>query len=190
YNLDFQEATPRLWNACETMRESLKVLSELTRGLNVRTEGVNKSILNFMTATEVANMLVRKYAIPFRVAHKIVGSLVKALVESGKTLSDVTPSLLAEVSAGFLGQPVQVKEEDLHSAMSLVGFVESHGVRGGPSRREVERMLPERKLLLSKFKEELLRLKGLLDFSKDKLDSLARLYRSYPQKDAGYDRKV
>jgi len=190
YNLDFQEATPRLWDACEVMRESLKVLSELVRGLKVKVENIDKPIYSFMAATEVANMLVRKYGIPFRVAHKIIGSLVKILLESGKTLKDVTPRLLAEVSANFLSNPIQVKEEDLHIAVSLAGFLESHSVRGGPSRREVKRMLSERKILLSKFRDETLRLKETLSSSRDRLNSLAKLYSLTSLKERGYDSKV
>ncbi|MEM2714825.1 MAG: argininosuccinate lyase [Candidatus Bathyarchaeia archaeon] len=181
YNLDFQEATPRLWDACSVVRESLKLLSELTRGLKVKAEVSDKPFLSFMAATELANMLVRSYHLPFRVAHKIVGSLVKTLIDSGKTLSDATPPLLAEISARFLDQPIYVGEEDLRGAVSLRGVVDSHKIRGGPSRDEVERMLSERTLSLGRFREVVSRLRKEIIASRDKLNSMVRSYVSAPK---------
>lgn len=178
YNLDFQEATPRLWDACDITRESLKLLSELIRGVRVKVEVLDRPLLGFMAATEVANMLVREYGLPFRVAHKIVGYLVKVLIDSGKTLSDATPSLLAEVSSHLLGKSIDVREEDLRRVINLKGSLESHEVRGGPSKSEVKRMLSERIRLLGSFKEEVSSLRERITSSKSKLSSIVRLCAS------------
>ncbi|MEM2321460.1 MAG: argininosuccinate lyase [Candidatus Bathyarchaeia archaeon] len=178
YNLDFQEATPKLWDACDIARESLKLLSDLIRGVRVKVEVFNRPFLGFMAATEIANMLVREYNLPFRVAHKIVGYLVKVLINSGKTLSDVTPSLFAEVSSHLFKKPINVREEDLRRIISLEGFLESHGVKGGPSSSEVKRMLSERIHSLDSFKEEVASLRKRITSSKSKLSSIVRLYAS------------
>lgn len=187
YNLDFQEATPRLWRACEVIRESLKLLSELVKGLRVRGGAPEKPFLSFMVATELANMLVRDYGLPFRVAHKIVGSLVKTMIDSGRTLYDITPSILANVSSYFLNKPIQVRDEDLQRVMSLRGFIDSHRVRGGPAGDEVKRMLLERTRSLSEFKKSILHLKELIEESKSKLNSTAKLYSS---ESSSHDSKV
>ena len=47
-----------------------------------------------VAATDVADLLVRK-GMPFREAHGVVGGLVRAALESGRTLSELEPRELA-----------------------------------------------------------------------------------------------
>ena len=51
----------------------------------------------FLAATDVADLLVRR-GVPFREAHGIVGGLVRAAVERGKKLSELTDEELAELA--------------------------------------------------------------------------------------------
>ena len=85
YNLDFQEITPKLWEATEIVKQSLQMLSLLVPSLKVNGDIMKKSNQSFASATELANILVRKYKIPFRSAHRAVGALVKSLI-SGNLL--------------------------------------------------------------------------------------------------------
>jgi len=144
YNLDFQEATPKLWSAAETAQRCLRMLSEIILNLKVHSTATLRSDLSFMAATEIANMLVRNHNVPFRTAHRIVGAIVKNLVENRLSLRDLTPKLLAEISGRFLKEPLKVEREKLMHIVDLSKCVESHNVRGGPSKMEVERMLRER----------------------------------------------
>lgn len=178
YNLDFQEATPRLWEACNVIREALKILSEVIKGLKVKTENLSKPFLSFMAATELANLLTRECGLPFRLAHKLVGHLVRVLVESGRSLNDVTPALIAEISCSLIGKPINIGEESLRRAINLAGVVESHGVRGGPSRGEVERMLADRLLSLGRLRERLSQLRGHIVALRSRLNSIAASYAS------------
>ncbi|MEM2351637.1 MAG: argininosuccinate lyase [Thermoproteota archaeon] len=188
-NLDFPEATPKLWEACGIMFGSLKMLSDLIRGLRVKSIS-EKLSLSFMAATELANTLTRNYNVPFRLAHRIVGALVRELIESGKTFNEVTSGLLAEVSAHHLDRPIYVRQEELAKATSLESFVESHAVRGGPSRREVERMLSERRHLLESFRGDLCRMRLRINESMEKLNYVVKLYSSALYSEAGYNSKV
>ncbi|RJS94202.1 argininosuccinate lyase [Candidatus Bathyarchaeota archaeon] len=144
YNLDFQEATPKLWSATETVQRCLKMLSEIILNLKVHSVATLRSDLSFLAATEIANMLVRDHNVPFRTAHRIVGALVKNLVENELSLGDLTPKLFAEVSGRFLKSPLKVEKEELMRIVDLSKCVESYNVKGGPSKIEVERMLKER----------------------------------------------
>ncbi len=174
YNLDFQEATPKLWNALDTMKESLGMLMELIKNLKVKETVINKPFMSFLAATEIANMLVRDYGIPFRTAHKIVGALVKNLIGNGKTLLDATSKDLAEASASAIQKPLLIREEDLKKSIDLRRIVEMHNVRGGPSRSEVERMIKQRKKLLNHLKAEISSRKRKIEASINELDSLAK----------------
>jgi len=141
YNMDFQEVTPKLWEAFETARSCLAMFSKLVPDLEVGSTFPAKPALTFITSTELANMLVRNHKVPFRTAHRIVGAVVKKLLEEDRSLNDLTPELLAQVSKEILESPLNVEAKEVQSAVDPSSFIESHKVRGGPSEREVGRML-------------------------------------------------
>ncbi|MCX8170537.1 MAG: argininosuccinate lyase [Candidatus Bathyarchaeota archaeon] len=180
YNLDFQEATPKLWDACRIMRESLIMLSNLILSIRVKEEAIKKPYLSFLTATELANMLARNHNIPFRLAHKIVGALVKALINEGKTLHNATPEKLAEISKEILSSssPVHVSAEELRRATDPTWFVESHSARGGPSRSEVKRMITSRRTVLNQYKSSVEALRKRIKESISILNTIAETYTS------------
>ncbi len=98
YNLDFQEITPKLWESIDSVRASLDMLHKLAPKLKVTEDVSEKALKNFVAATELANLLVRKYNVPFRSAHKIVGAIVKDLLDAKKTFADATPQMLQKGS--------------------------------------------------------------------------------------------
>jgi len=170
YNLDFQEATPILWRAIENIQRCLKILAKIIPNLKVHLEAVERPELSFMAATELANMLVKDYGVPFRSAHRIVGATVKNLMDRGMSLKDLTPEMLAELSSEILGLQIHVKKEDLARIIDISGCVESCNVKGGPSRKEAERMLRERRALLSDSKMWIQEKKDRLEAAEETLN--------------------
>jgi argininosuccinate lyase len=162
YNLDFQEITPKLWESLETVAASLDMLSKLVKNLKVSKDVFSKSVLQFSTTTELANVLVRKYNVPFRTSHKIVGTLVKTLLDKELTLSDVTSELLQKAAQDSADLDLNVKEMDIQESIDPVKFVESHKAKGGPSPAEVKRMLKDRKQLMTQSKSNLKEIKSKL----------------------------
>jgi argininosuccinate lyase len=144
YNMDFQEITPALWQSLETVKTCLSMLAKITPNLKVKQNVLEKPVLTFLMATELANILVRNHKIPFRTSHRIIGALVKTLLGEGKSLQDVTPELVAEVSKQILGSALIVKKQEIHDAVEPSLVVESHRTRGGPSPKEVKRMMAVR----------------------------------------------
>ena len=155
YNLDLQELTPKLWESLETVSASACMLSELAKNLNVNKDIFSKQILNYSTTTELANLLVKKYDVPFRTAHKIVGTVVKTLLANKLALSDLTPELLNKTAKDSAGITLAVKLADIKDSIDPQKFVESHKTIGGPAPTEVKRMLKSRKLLTSQSKTSL-----------------------------------
>ncbi|MEM2728456.1 MAG: argininosuccinate lyase, partial [Candidatus Bathyarchaeia archaeon] len=176
YNLDFQEATPKLWDACDIMRKSLEILSDLIQNIRVKAEAIKKPALSFLTATELANILTRKYGVPFRLSHRIVGALVKTLIDDGKTLSDATPDMLAKITMEVLGTPIYIPDEELRRAINPTCFVESHNARGGPSKGEVERMISARRDLLNKHRDFVSSLRRHVEKALNTLNEISRQY--------------
>jgi len=176
YNLDLQEVTPRVWNALETMGRALRMLSSLMPSLKVNSDVFERSDLTFTTATQLANMLVRKHSVPFRTAHNIVGALVRDLIEKDESLGDVSPERLDETAKRVGGIHLKVNPEDISSAISPSVFVESHNVRGGPSKNEVLKMIASRKELLESSKSRLLERKERLRNAEKTLDHIVNSY--------------
>ncbi|MCW4020190.1 MAG: argininosuccinate lyase [Candidatus Bathyarchaeota archaeon] len=176
YNMDFQEVTPKLWAALGSAEGSLTMLSKILLALKVQSSVSDKPFLTFMTATELANMLVRNHGVSFRTAHKVVGTLIKLLVEQGKSLKDVTPDLLEEVSKKFLKAPLKVKLKEIRDAVDPLSFVESHKVRGGPSAKEARRMLLKRKDSLTLSKKWVSEKKQILNAAQETLNLQVESY--------------
>lgn len=177
YNLDFQEVTPCLWESLHIIKKSSEMLSSLIAGLNVNKESLVKDHYTFIAATELANMLVRKYKVPFRTSHKIVGFMVRELLANRLPLSDVNAELLNKAAEKF-GLQLNVKNEDLASALDLAKIVENYNVRGGPSPAEVERMINNRKEMLASAKLDLIMMHRKLRKTFKKLDSIVKSHLS------------
>jgi len=78
YNRDLQELTPHLWKAVGTAGESLTLLSGMLATASFNTERMlEEADRGFSTATELADVLVRDFGLPFREAHGIVGRAVR-----------------------------------------------------------------------------------------------------------------
>jgi argininosuccinate lyase len=178
YNLDFQEITPLLWESISKVSASLDMLSKLMPNLKVNKDASDKLLLSFSTATELANMLVRKYKVPFRIAHKIVGSLVRTLIEKKSTISDVNPELLKKAALESAGLELKVDARDLRESSDLFKFVKAHRVRGGPSPIEVERMIKIRRKFAIQSKSNLSEKKHGQNKAEEKLQTAVKVYSS------------
>jgi argininosuccinate lyase len=89
YNRDLQEDKPPLWEAFDCAELCLKAVTEMVKTFTPRLDRMRELVgLNFATATELANFLVRERGLPFRTCHEIVGSLVGTLVREGRNLDD------------------------------------------------------------------------------------------------------
>lgn len=174
YNLDFQEVTPKLWSALENAKSLVTILAELIPHLKITLDISAKASANFVAATELANILVRDYAIPFRLAHKIVGSSVKSLLEAKQTFTDLTPEILRKIAKSSADIELIVKAEDLDSLSNPLKIVESHKITGGPASSEVKRALLARKKSLAFEKSHISKMKQRLHEAERSLKSTAK----------------
>jgi argininosuccinate lyase len=152
YNLDFQEITPKLWDSLENVRASLDMFHKLLPKLKVTTDVSAKANATFVAATELANMLVRKYDVSFRTAHKVVGALVKSLIEAKLTFADATPVLMEKAAEEVAGVKLTVKAADLKVLADPLALVEACKIKGGPAPSVVKKTLEvwKKKVLLTK----------------------------------------
>jgi argininosuccinate lyase len=135
YNRDLQEDKAALFDALDTVTESVGVLTELVHGLRFNRPAIARAAASgYLLATELADYLVARH-VPFREAHAIVGRLVRALVDSSRELREVTLNELRAFSDRF--------EKDALDVLNVEGAVERKSQIGGTARKRVESRLKE-----------------------------------------------
>lgn len=140
YNRDFQEMNPLLYQSMETAITSANLLAKMLREIQFKREVMaRKAGEKFISATELANLMVKKAEIPFRSAHQIVGRLALE--------GNYSPSLeqVDEKAMEILNKRISdfVSREELNRALDPQYAVENMK-SGGPSTSEVERMIKDR----------------------------------------------
>ncbi len=181
YNLDLQEITPKLWESIDSVRASLDMIHKLAPKLKVTAVDVpEKSLKSFVAATELANLLVRKYNVPFRSAHKIVGALVKSLIEAKLTFADANPKMLAKAAHESTGIILNATAEDIKGLATPIKLVEACKVKGGPAPSEVKRALCEREKMILCTKSDISRMDKELEEAMYKLDQTVQQYFAKP----------
>ena len=143
YNRDLQEDKEPLFDAVDTVRDSLFVMAGLVREMRPRPERLREAAgTGFITATDLADRLVRK-GIPFRRAHEIVGRAVALAERKGKELHELTGEELLSISEALSPEDLEV--------LSPEGSVASRRSLGGTAPEEVERALREAREWLEAF---------------------------------------
>jgi len=154
YNRDFQEMNPLLYESLKKSSLAVEVFASMMDSIKFN-EAImrEKATKGFATATELADILVIKYGVPFRMAHRIVGKLAARGIEK-PSVEEI------DTAAGELGIKIKVKEDDLLEALNAEKVVENRKNIGGTSRAEVERMIKSRKEELRNKKTLLRKLRG------------------------------
>ena len=84
YNRDLQEDKEPLFDAADTVRGSVRVLTSLVPRLAVRSEALARAVDDpALTMTDVADAMARA-GVPFREAHAAVGELVRSTLARGR----------------------------------------------------------------------------------------------------------
>jgi argininosuccinate lyase len=98
YNKDNQEDKPALFDAVDTVRDSLAVFAGLVAGMQPVPEAMRAAVLEgHATATDLADYLVRK-GVPFRDAHEAVSRAVREAERLGVDLAALPLSKLRNFS--------------------------------------------------------------------------------------------
>lgn len=145
YNRDFQEMNPLLYQSMDMAIASTNLMAKMLKGIQFKREiMVQKAGEKFISATELANLMVKKAEIPFRSAHEIVGRLAlegnyhPSLEEVDNTSLEIADKKISDF----------ISQEELNQALDPQYAVENMG-SGGPARGEVERMIKDRDEQLS-----------------------------------------
>lgn len=142
YNKDMQEDKEMSFDAIDTVKSLIKLMSGMLSSMKFNHEKMAKSARGgFTNATDAADYLVKKN-VPFRDAHEIVGRLVLYGIENNKALDDFTLEEFKNISDVF--------DNDIYDAISLKTCVEKRNTKGAPGLKAInDEIEASRKLLES-----------------------------------------
>jgi argininosuccinate lyase len=103
YSRDLQELKPHLWNTSSTALEAVKIVNRVVTSINVHKERMQETAKNsYALSVDIAEQLVIKKGMPFRLAHKLVGSLVEKAARENK------------------GQVIMLEEQDIKEVLEKI----------------------------------------------------------------------
>ena len=129
YNKDNQEDKEPLFDAVDTVADTLRIMAEMVEGLQVKPDAMERAARRgYATATDLADYLVKK-GLPFRDAHEAVAHAVKLALGRGVDLSELS---LADLQAihPLIG-------EDAPQVLTLRGSMNARRVVGGTAPEQV-----------------------------------------------------
>ena len=145
YNKDNQEDKEPLFDTVDTLKDTLRIFSEMIGGqTNAQTgqkEGgitVNADAMEaatkkgYATATDLADYLVKK-GLPFRDAHEVVAHAVKTAQTQNLDLSELPLSTLQQFNPAI--------QADVFDCLSLVGSLNARNTLGGTAPDQVRQQI-------------------------------------------------
>jgi argininosuccinate lyase len=129
YNKDNQEDKEPLFDTVDTLKDTLRIFSEMAGGITVNAETMRSAALKgYATATDLADYMVKK-GLPFRDAHETVAKAVKLATSQGVDLSELPLATLQSFNTNI--------EADVFEVLSLQGSLEARDTLGGTAPRQV-----------------------------------------------------
>ncbi len=130
YNQDMQEDKESVFDACDTAKMCIQVMTGMISTMTAIPENMKKAAQGgFINATDMADYLVNK-GMPFRDAYKISGRIVAECIKTGKVLETLPLEVYKTFSDKF--------DEGIYDAVDLQNCVNRRISAGGTSVSSVE----------------------------------------------------
>ena len=141
YNKDNQEDKEPLFDAADTLRDSVRAFADMVPAIKPNQQMMREAALRgFSTATDLADYLVGK-GLPFRDCHEIVGLAVRYGVENEKDLAQMSLAELQQFSTEIT--------DDVFEVLTLEGSVNARDHIGGTAPAQVRAAVQRGRALLS-----------------------------------------
>lgn len=144
YNRDMQDLWPHLWRAVSDTKSSVEIMTGMIKTARFNIEKMaDEAGKGFSTATELADVMVRNYGLPFRTAHGIVGRSVRLGKLDLETLEKASLEM-ADISLKERG----MDEKSVSEALDVEFSVRERDKTGGPSPAAVSKSIEKRNYAL------------------------------------------
>jgi argininosuccinate lyase len=142
YNKDNQEDKEPVFDAVDTLADTLRAFAEMLPGLEVNAAAMERAAdEGYSTATDLADYLVRK-GVAFRDAHEAVARVVRLAVELGCTL-DALPLAELRRLAPQVG-------DDVRAVLTTAGSIAARDHVGGTAPAQVQAQVAQWRARLAK----------------------------------------
>jgi len=142
YNKDMQEDKEGAFDAIDNTKTCLSLFTGMLATMKFNQEAMATSAMRgFTNATDAADYLVKK-GVAFRDAHEIIGRLVLACIDQGKSIDEMKLADLQAISSTF--------EQDIYQTISLETCVNERITYGGPGRAAMQAVIAENEAYLTK----------------------------------------
>ena len=142
YNKDMQEDKEGVFDAVDTVKMCLKILTPMVRTMSACKEQMKAAAQKgFINATDLADYLVKK-GLPFRDAYKISGKIVSYCIKNSFVLENLSLKEYNEFSPLF--------EKDVFEAIDLTACVNKRSSYGGTSAASVDLQIADAEHFIKK----------------------------------------
>ena len=139
YDKDLQEDKEPLFDTLDTLELELPVMTGVISTLTVNRARMASALGDELLATDLADYLVRR-GVPFRESHHIVGQVVRAALEAGCGICDLSVEAYRAISPHF--------GDDVQEALDFRSSVERRDVVGGTATVSVRAQIEEARSIL------------------------------------------
>lgn len=136
YSKDMQEDKEPVFDSYDNLTISLKIMAKMIENMQINAENMLKSCQKgYITATDLADYLVKNLKLPFRDAHKLTGKIIR--------LAEEKNCALAELEISELQKFHQKIDKNIYKILTIESSVKSRDSLGGTSPKIVAKALKE-----------------------------------------------
>ena len=134
YFKDLQDDKKIVFETFDNLSDSLKVLNEVLKNFSVnKKEMLNLANKGYITATELADYLVKNLNYPFRKSYQITSKIVNYCEKNGKALPDLSIEEIRRIEPKIKDYVIKV--------FDLKNAVNSKKSYGGTSFENIKKMI-------------------------------------------------
>ena len=162
-------------DAFERCRLAIVVFDGALGTLTVRPEEMLRAAaVGYGTATELADVLVRHADVSFRMAHNVVGRVVREALEARRPADAITSGDIDAAAEALFGRRFALPEAVVRQALDPAENVRSRTVTGGPAPERMAEMLDMRDAALAGDACDVASVRDRLAAAEQRLDALSR----------------
>ena len=180
HNISAGMADGRLRGTDKLTKQTISVVKQFNRILNaleVKPERALEELnLDWTCSQEIADVLMRKYEVPFRTGHHFASEIVTYARQNDVTPATFTYAEACKIYAKLaaedssLPQSLPLTEAEFLSCLDPVAIVHNRAVKGGPQPKELQLMLSEAQKRLTKQEEWQAKAKSKVDNAEAELN--------------------
>jgi argininosuccinate lyase len=153
YNRDSRDTKAPILRGMASISGSLAQAILVIEGVEFNAEAMEESVRsNHCMATDLAEYLAQIHRVPFREMHGIVGRAVKAAIEQGRLVEQLTPPEL-EAQAAQIGQALPVTPAEIAAGTDPRAALQRRGNIGGATAERMEAWLADRRAATAQLAE-------------------------------------